>query len=246
MKYQVNAKFAQCSSLLTVIESEFERSDCILQEGRNTIKKIQYNGTELVVKSFKKPNFINRIMYSFFRESKAKRSYQYSLKISKFVPEAIAFIECHQSGLIANSYFICEYFDYDLTIRAPLIDSSYPDREVIYKAFAKFTFELHQQGIYHRDYSPGNILIKRLNGSYQFKIIDLNRMDFKVLSFSDRMRNFAMLWASDLDLDLIVQEYARLAGLQQSKCQQLAQSYNHKNKRLKNFKKRLKGKPVND
>ncbi|MCJ8297643.1 MAG: hypothetical protein MJK13_01735 [Pseudomonadales bacterium] len=246
MKYQVNPKFPECSSLLAVIESEFDRSDCILQEGRNTIKKIQYKDTELVVKSFKKPHLINRIMYSFLRESKARRSYQYSLKISKFVPQAVAFIERHERGLIASSYFVCEFFDYDLTIRAPLTDSHYPDREAIYKAFATFTYELHQQGILHRDYSPGNILIKRVDSRYIFKIVDINRMDFKALSFTDRMRNFAMLWASDIDLDFIIREYANLAGLEPSKCQQLAQFYNQKNKRLKNFKKRLKGKPVND
>jgi len=246
MKYQVNPKFPGCSSLLAVIETEFDRSKCILQEGRNTIKKVQYKGTELVVKSFKKPHFINRIMYSFLRTSKAKRSYQYSLKIANFVPEAIAFIELHQNGLIANSYFICEHFDYDFTIRAPLTDSNYPEREAIYKAFAKFTFELHQQGILHRDYSPGNILIKQVGDRYIFKIIDLNRMDFKQLSFEHRMRNFAMLWASDADLNLIMLEYAKLAELEPSKCQQLAQFYNHKNKRIKNFKKRLKGMPVND
>ena len=139
MKSQINPKFPEYSSLLAVIETEFDRSDCILQEGRNSIKKIQYKGTELVVKSFKKPHFVNRVMYSFLRQSKARRSYLYSLELAKFVPEAIAFIERYESGLIGNSYFICEFFDYDLTIREPLTDSSYPDREVIYKAFAKFT-----------------------------------------------------------------------------------------------------------
>ena len=47
--------------------------DEILQKGRNVIvRHILNNGEEIVIKSFKIPNFINKIIYRFFRKSKAK------------------------------------------------------------------------------------------------------------------------------------------------------------------------------
>ena len=246
MKYQVNPQFLDLIDLVKDIESIFENSDIVLQDARNKIKKISYNDTDFVVKSFKKPNLAKQILYTYCRDSKAQRSYQYSLKIAEFVPQAVAFVEFYENRLLSRSYFISEMFDYDLTIREPLIDVLYADRNLIFKAFAQFSLELHQQGILHNDYSPGNILIKKIARQFVFKIIDINRMKFQPLSTRQRMANFSMLWASDDDLDTIVTEYAERASLDKAQCLALARGYNQKNKRIKNFKKRLKGRPVSD
>ena len=44
-------------------------------------------------------------------------------------------------------------------------------------AFARYTAALHQAGILHLDYSPGNILIhhNEIDG-YSFSLVDVNRM----------------------------------------------------------------------
>ena len=45
-----------------------------------------------------------------------------------------------------------------------------------------------------KDHSPGNTLINKTDeGSYTFYLVDLNRMEFKELSFKERIANFARL-----------------------------------------------------
>ena len=243
MNSKTNSNFPDSQAILERVEELFEASDCILQDARNTIKKVRFEQQDYVVKSFKKPNCLSRIIYTFLRPSKARRSYQYSLKISQFVPQAVAFIEFRQGGLLSKSFFVSEMFDYDFTIREPLRDINFSDRDNLFKAFAKFSFALHQEGILHRDYSPGNILIKRCDTGYEFKIIDINRMSFGELAMEERMRSFKMLWASDEVLETIIQEYAALAAYDTAQCQTLAKRFNQRHKRFKNFKKKLKGTP---
>ncbi len=57
--------------------------------------------------------------------------------------------------MISQSYFVAQRFEYDFTIREPLLDKDFRDRDKIFRAFAGFTCRLHQKGILHKDYSPG-------------------------------------------------------------------------------------------
>jgi len=246
MKSQTNPKISNSPAIIENLESLFQASDVVLQDGRNQIKKVRFDDSDYVVKSFKRPNYLNRLLYTYLRPSKAKRSYEYSLKIANFVPQAIGFVECSEGGLIAKSYFVSEMYDYDFTIREPLLEANFEQRDNVFKAFAQFSYDLHQQGVLHKDFSPGNILIKKLGEEFEFKIIDINRMNFGELSVEARMRSFKMLWASDAVMDLIIAEYARIAQLDVALCQKLARAFNQRNKRFKNFKKRLKGRPVTD
>lgn len=246
MKSQTNPKISNSPAIIENLESLFQASDVVLQDGRNQIKKVRFDDGDYVVKSFKRPNYLNRLLYTYLRPSKAKRSYEYSIKIADFVPQAIGFVECYEGGLLAKSYFVSDMYDYDFTIREPLLAVDFEQRDSIFKAFAKFSYELHQQGVLHKDFSPGNILIKKQADQFEFKIIDINRMNFGELSVEMRMRSFKMLWASDDVMDLIIAEYARIAQLDVTLCQKLAREFNQRNKRIKNFKKRLKGRPVTD
>ena len=54
-----------------------------IKSGRNKIKIIEYGGVPLCVKSFIKVSIFNRIMYSWFRATKAKRSFQIAEKLIK-------------------------------------------------------------------------------------------------------------------------------------------------------------------
>ena len=66
---------------------------------------------------------------------------------------------------------------------------------------------MHEADIEHLDYSPGNILIKVISGNYVFKIVDINRMEFRNLNHTERLENFSKLWAKDEDLTIIVKFY---------------------------------------
>ena len=239
----INNKYKK---LISEINLLFEKSSNSIHKARNEIKIISYEDLELVVKSFKVPNFINKLIYTFFRDSKAKKSYDNSVKIKEFVPNPVGYIEFKKYGLFHKSYFVSENFKYDFTIREPLLIDKYKNKDDIFKKFAQFTYDLHEKGIFHEDYSPGNILIKEEDGNYIFKIVDINRMQFKKLTLNERLINFSKLWAKDEDLSVIVQEYARLISGDETRCVELALKYSQNHKNKKNLKKRLKGKEVVD
>ncbi len=231
---------------LSQVRDYFKVSENTIHKARNEIKIISYKDTSLVIKSFKIPHFVNRVVYTFFRDSKAKKSYENSVKIINFVPKPIGYMEFEKFGLIYDSYFVSENFQYDFTIREPLLDDNFKNKEDIFKAFAKFTFDLHENSVLHKDYSPGNILVKVENESYVFKIVDINRMEFQNLSLDKRLKNFSKLWAKDKDLQTIIKEYAQLMNIDEKKCIDRALVYSQEHKYKKNIKKRLRGKKVVD
>ncbi|MDD5052452.1 MAG: lipopolysaccharide kinase InaA family protein [Sulfuricurvum sp.] len=224
------------------IQSIFSRDDQSIHKARNELKIITLDDVKTVVKSFRIPHLFNRIIYTFFRKSKAYKSYHNALHLQELeisTPQPIALIEFFESDLLANSYFISEYFEYDFTIRTPLLESL-EDRNFIFTAFAAYTYTLHQAGVWHLDYSPGNILIKRTEDSYQFSIVDINRMEFRSITPLQGCENFNKLWASDEDIEIMGREYARLSGLDEATTIYEMKRHNNANKRVKNFKKRLK------
>ena len=245
-KYTINEPFQdRFKDFLINIQNYFTQNSNSIHKARNELKIIPFENYSTVVKSFKIPNILRRIFYTYFRDTKAKKSYDNSLRIKEFAPTPIGYIEFFQSGLLHESYFISEEFQYDFTIREPLLDVNFPQKEEVFKAFARFTLELHNQEIFHNDYSPGNILIKKENNDYIFKIVDVNRMMFFQLSELDRAKSFAKLWASDAILSIMAEEYKKHYPCSDDFVKNVL-SFSNKNKRVKNFKKRLKGKPVND
>jgi len=244
-KYQLGVDSQKFKNFLLNIKDYFKTNSHTIHKARNELKIIQYTEINTVVKSFKVPHIINKIVYSFFRDSKAKKSYEYSLKIASFTPKPIGYIEFYNNRLIQESFFISEEFKYDFTIREPLLDDSFEDRDEIFRAFARFTLELHNDNIFHNDYSPGNILIKQENDSFTFKIVDINRMKFFELDEDKRALNFSKLWANDTILTTIAQEYAKHYPCSDN-FTSLVLYYSNKNKKIKNLKKRLKGKEVKD
>lgn len=224
------------------IQSIFSDDDHSIHKARNELKIIEQGGIKTVVKSFKIPHFLNRIVYTFFRKSKAYKSYHNALYLKELgvsTPAPIALIEFFSGGLLADSYFISELFEYDFTIRTPLLEPIV-DKKQILSAFATYTYELHQKGVWHLDYSPGNILIKRTDAGYEFSIVDINRMEFRTISPQEGCENFNKLWASDEELEIIGAQYAHLCGEDPAIIISEMQRHNAANKQTKNFKKRLK------
>ena len=245
-KFILNEEFKKFEYFLCNIKQFFKENSNTIHKARNELKVIEHENQKLVVKYFKIPHFINKIVYTFFKKSKAQKSYEYALKIKEFTPKPIGYIEFYKFGLLDESYFVSEKFDYDFTIREPLLDINFPNKNEILKAFAKFTFELHEAGIFHFDYSPGNILIKKENGNFIFKIVDINRMKFLNMDLEKRAKNFSKLWAKDEDLEFIAKEYAKIYEKNNEEFISKTISFSKKHKAVKNFKKRLKGIKVVD
>lgn len=244
MRYELNHDYMHLKDFILDVDGEFNRAASSIHKARNEIKCIGYKGSRYIVKSFKVPNLFRRSIYTFIKPSKAKKSYLNSKTIKNFAPLAIAYVELLKSNMIDKSFFISEEFKYDFTIREPLLDREFSDKKTIFKEFAIFTCKLHSCGIYHLDYSPGNILIKKEASGYRFQIVDINRVKFFNINLKNRLKNFSKLWADDEDLSYIVKEYAKAIGEDEQECIKTALHFSNRHKKIANLKKRLKGEKI--
>lgn len=155
---------------------------------RNTLRLTE----GAVVKQFAVPGLLRGLWYGWFGQSKARRSYAYALRMAGLTPEPIAYREVRYCGILRESAYACRQSECTHTFNELIGAPDFPNREKILQAIGRFTAELHQRGIWHRDYSGGNILFNE-DGS-RVEVIDLNRICFcKQIGWKQRMRNFERL-----------------------------------------------------
>jgi hypothetical protein len=240
MKYKISSNIDIKDFILNIKEN-FKADVKVLHDQRNVIKLFEINDRKYVVKSFKVPHLFNRIVYNFFRKSKAERSYINTKKLESLnisTPPPVAYIEFYSSFLIKESFYISEYFDFDYQMSDALYDEKFDDRDSVFKQFAKFTYEIHNKGVFHSDYNHGNILFKNNKGIYEFSLVDVNRMKFMTLNDNLRMKSLCRL-TKDLDvLRLIIRYYCKASD---SDCVYLMNSLT---KHLDKFKKNQKNKQL--
>jgi hypothetical protein len=204
----LNPKYQFLKEYIEKIPASFESLSDILYHDRNIIKSDRVGDLKLVVKSYGRIYLTNRIRYSFFHPSKAKRAYDNGIKLLQkgfLTPDPVAYIERFEFGLLKQSYFICLFTDFDkLSVYLENGD------DVLMRDLAAFTFKLHKSGVYHNDYSNGNILCTKRYDHYLFSLIDNNRMKFGNFSYSRRLKNFRLLGLSQEQLAIVAREYARL------------------------------------
>jgi len=250
MQITIHPKFQKYKSNLTTIIENFNSSGELFGDGqRNKIKLFDLDDQKINIKSFKIPFFFNKIIYGYFKKSKAKRSYEYALRLINYdigTPYPIAFIENKSFFGLEDSYYLCEHIQYDFMFRDLVESESFPDIVNILKQFTQFTFNLHQKGIEFLDHSPGNTLIKKLDGGkYDFYLVDLNRMKFhKVLSYDTRISNLRRLTPFKDMIAIMSNEYASLykvdAGVFFEKLWEETSNFQNKFYRKKRLKKYLK------
>ena len=225
-----------------------QKENHTIYDKRNVIKIVEFEGKKYVVKSFKTPHLLNQIVYRFFRDSKAKRSFVNSMQLRSMdihTPEPVGYIEFPTRFRFKDSFYISEFFDFDFEIRAVFADKNFEDRENILKKFIEYTHKLHKKKVHHIDYSPGNILVKKIGSFYQFSIIDVNRMEFVEFDDDLRMQNLAKLSNDREDNEFMARYYAQIAKLDEnSLLSKLKSSLKKQENYLANKKrlKKLKGK----
>lgn len=198
------------------IPLNFDSLGTVIQSHRNVIREDAAMGTRLVIKSYRRIYLPNRIRYTYLYPSKAQRAFDYAnILIGKgfLSPRPIAYIEIITSGLISESYFISEYTDF-----IPFRDISQlagAERQALLNDFTQFTHALHQNNVYHGDYSMGNILFKKIDEKNEFSLIDNNRIHFGKISLEKGIRCLVRLELPLEDLAWIGKEYARLSGVEE-------------------------------
>jgi hypothetical protein len=203
------------AAILQLVNQFFNEGEVIVAGKRNTIKSNFLEGEKVNVKFFQKPGLFKSIIYSYFRSTKAQRSYDYANYLRDhniLTPFPIAYVEQRNIfGLLGNSFYISEQINYDFTIRELIHDPLFQERNIILQQFAAFTFKMHEAKVNFLDHSPGNTLVvKKGAGQYDFYLIDLNRMNFRSLSAEERMDNFRKMWLSRTMVKVIAKAYAQL------------------------------------
>ena len=161
---------------LEKLEIAFNASTNIIQDNRNVIKKVTLGDQQTVIKSFKPPNVLQGIIYRYLRTTKARRSYEHSATLksqSIDTPKPLGYVEVFNRFRLCQSYFISDLLNYDFLIR-DIISQPHKDQTDILEQFTQFTFNMHQKGVLHLDYSLGNIGISKENNHYRFSLFVLN------------------------------------------------------------------------
>ena len=186
-----------------------------IHDGRNKIKIFEVNGLRINVKRYRIPLFINRIVYLYCRKTKAERAYEYALELQKKginTPAPIAYIIEKQNGLLGYSYFISLQVNYSRRFYEFGTNPLTEENKKILQAFGTYTANLHQQQVYHQDYSPGNILFDIQHKEPEFCIVDINRMQFGPISLQKGCANFARLWGNPEMFRIMATAYAQTRG----------------------------------
>ncbi len=154
---------------------DFERwTDGEIIDARRNILRLTEG---VVVKQFKTPNILRGIWYGWFGTSKARRSYENAIQLGSLTPAPIAYCEVRYCGILRESWYACQQSSCLYTFNDLIDNPLFPHREQILHSIGHFTAQLRAMGVWHRDYSGGNILFNE-DGS-KIEIIDLNRIRWR-------------------------------------------------------------------
>src|SRR4029453_6035511 len=145
---EIRPEFAGQETALRNLIANFTTSgEDFFRGDRNVIKTFQLDGGKVVnVKSFRRPNFVNRIVYKYFRQPKASRSFHHSHKLLDRgikVPQPIAFFENFNSYSVTESYFISEQVYPDIHLIKLVVNQGDPRYDDVVRHFARFAYRLH-------------------------------------------------------------------------------------------------------
>lgn len=184
----------------------------IIYKGRNTVYRVQHPSGDINIKAFHCPSFINSIIYTTLRKSKAFRSFANAsqlINLGFHSPTPLGYGEERNGCRLIHSY----YFSEQIEAQNMRDWEQKNDCEPLLRAFAKEIVKLHRTGVWHKDFSPGNILYTgNENDGYTFYYIDLNRMKFNVFDRKTQLSMFRAINLSPIETERIARYYAEESG----------------------------------
>lgn len=221
MKVVINDEYKNSKELVSFLENldtRFSQGGNTLHLARNVVRSFYIGelNREIVIKRYKIPMFLQRVVYSFFRKSKAERAYLNAKRLIENgfeTPYPIAYVEQKTCGIMGYSYFVSEKTTHDSIQPTVLLER--PLEPDLATSLAKFFVDLHAKGILHNDLNSGNILFYQDDdANYHFQLIDNNRMDFLKddISFDKRMENICKFSNEEI-FQQVVTCYAEMIGM---------------------------------
>jgi hypothetical protein len=215
-KVKFHTEISDLMHFMENLPETFRNEGTTIKNDRNEIKIINFGGLDLCVKAFNKVTVFNRFMYSWFRASKAERSYNLArilLKRGIETPFPLGYAEVKgRWGILKTSFYVslCQRYDFVLL---DILNGEHPEAKEILSEFARFmAVKVHPAGIWHSDLSAGNILINKNFSNYFFSIIDLNRIKVKKpIPPRSGVRNLRKLTNRPVYLSIMAEEYAKVS-----------------------------------
>ena len=241
----INDKYFSFQEKINLCINNFNNQGLLIKDSRNTVKVFKIDDLYINIKQFKRPNFINRLVYSFFRSTKASRSFLYANKLLDYnilTPDPIACVENSKYFILDDSFYVCKNIDYDFDIKYVFENKQLKSRDKLIRKFVLFTHKLHEKGVVFLDHSTSNTIIKKVGNDYKLFLIDLNRMKFKKMTFEDRLKNFRRLNLSDNSIKKVSHFYSEIVNINKDFIFEKIKKYSHnfqinrkKRKKIKKF-----------
>ncbi len=219
----INPEYAAFEEYLQHIPDVFEHEGREIYHDRNIVKVLTApDGTAINVKRFCVPKGPNRLVYSLgLRKPKGLRAFRYPMRLLDLgidTPKPIAYIEQRHLGILCHSYFVSLQSSYEHTLK-DVAEAEPGTYEELAEALGRYTADLHDRHVLHRDYSPGNILYHIDDrGVYHFLLVDINRMYFGPVCEQLGCHNFVRLWGPKRFFELLVRTYADARGFDADAC----------------------------
>jgi hypothetical protein len=214
----ISPDFSTMNNFMKSVPQIFDDEGETLKKDRNEIKVIWHGQLRLCIKSFNRVTTFNRLMYSWFRSTKAKRSYRVARRLEKIginTPKPVGYIEVYgRWGILKKAFYVSIYYEHDFDLTA-VLNTDNGDQERILSCFSQYMAHVvHPLGAWHNDLSSGNVLVNvKGEEDWSFSFIDLNRVKFKrYISPARGLINLKKLTNKPVFLALMAEQYALAAN----------------------------------
>ena len=216
MKIVIDPSFHQQADYISQLPAMLQRGEGeLVYEGRNRVARFRYDGLSLMAKQFKRVNFIQQVVYTFFRKTKAERAYLFAETFRQrgiATPQRVAYMEQRRGGLFSVGYFVS--LETEGTETHLLLREVQDFRHELADAVARQVVLMHSRGILHGDLNLSNFLCRQTPDGYQFTMIDINRSHFTEGWPTDKqcLENLVRLTHRRDLYEYLVRSYARQRG----------------------------------
>lgn len=237
MRKQIHPDYKHLEQSFEALLNNDYTPDKVFCNKRNIVEKITVSGHEVVLKKYKKPFFLNRIVYSFFYKTKARRAYEHAIELLRLgidTPFPIAYFEKKHFGLFHTGYFISEYKE--ASVLAELSDEDFFNGSptLLARDFFDFIFSLYEKKILAIDFNRGNFFYRfnEASGHYEFAVTDINRMRFgKPVTYKELMHCVEKFGMPSKLLSYFVDELVKRMGVVDCECMYHFYAYRWRKKR---------------
>ncbi len=194
----------------------------------------------LNLKAYCVPNIVNRVAYRYMRASKARRAFENATRLIAMginTARPVAFVE-ERGVLFGRSFFVSEQLGDEWKLTRGM--ERWDDFDSVADALAAYMANLHSLGVWMKDFTPGNVLIRRNGAKYDFALIDINRMEFGVKSHSKLMTNFQGILETSEAVALLARKFARISGLDENRTADDAVAVFRRKTESRRFRHKLK------